>query len=95
MEMLTLIIALSTILWYLIDRFKPLWENLSWGKYITILCAAAGGFGLAFGYDLDLLAACGLVEQASILGTVITGFTLMSGSSAVSEIIGNIRVNKE
>ncbi len=95
MEMLTLIIALSTILWYLIDRFKPLWENFSYGKYITILCAAVGGFGLAFGYNLDLLAACGLVEQASTLGMIITGFTLMSGSSAVSEIIGKIRADKE
>ena len=37
MEMLTLIIAMSAIMWYLIDRFKPLWSELSFGKYITFV----------------------------------------------------------
>ena len=91
MEMLTLIIALSAIMWYLIDKFKALWAGVSWGKYITIAVAAVSGFALAFGFDLDMIYACGLVPDATILGTVLTAFTLMAGSSAVSEIIGKIK----
>lgn len=91
MEMLGLILALSAILWYLIDRFKPLWEEVSWGKYITIALAAIGGFSFAFGFGLDLLFACALVAEPSTLGIIITSLTLMSGSSAVSEIIERIK----
>lgn len=92
--MLTLIIALSAILWYLIDRFKPMWSELKYGNYITVLISAIGGFAFSFGYQLDLLYASGLVEKASILGIIITGLTLMSGSSAVAEVIERIRGKK-
>ena len=39
MELLATIIALSVIMWYLIDRFKPLWETVERSKYITIIVA--------------------------------------------------------
>ena len=57
MDALTLIVALSAVLWYCVDRFKPVWENVSWGKYITMLVAAVGSFGLVFSFNLDLVAA--------------------------------------
>lgn len=89
MDLLTLIIALSAILWYLIERGKTsVWGGLSWGKWITIGCAAIGGFVFAFGFGLDILFACGLVEAPSVLGTILTALTLMSGSSGISEVIG-------
>jgi hypothetical protein len=91
MKMLTLIIGLSMIMWYVIDRFKPLWSELSYGKYITIGLSAVFGFGLAFGFGLDLVNAIGLYGAATPIGTALTGFLLMSGSSAVSEIIGKIK----
>jgi hypothetical protein len=91
MDMLMLIGALSMIMWYLIDRFKALWESLSYAKYITIGCAAIMGFVLAFGYNLDIVVAAGLVEESSVLGIILTGLTLMSGSSAVNEIITKIK----
>lgn len=47
---------------------------------------------LSFGYGLDLMAALGVVADASILGTVLTGLTLMGGSSAVAELIERIKV---
>lgn len=92
MEMLQIIIVVSIIMWYIIDRFKPLWEEKAWGKYVTIGVSAVFAFALAFGYDLDLMAALGVVSEASILGTVLTGLTLMGGSSAVSELIERIKV---
>ena len=91
MDALTLIIALSAVLWYCIDRFKPMWENVSWGKYITILVAAVGSFSLVFSFSLDLVVALGLVAEASIAGKVLTALVLMSGSSAISEIIAKIK----
>lgn len=91
MDALTLIVALSAVLWYCVDRFKPLWENLSWSKYLTMLVAAAGAFGLVFSFNLDLVAAIGLVAEVSIAGKILTGLVLMSGSSAISEIIAKVK----
>lgn len=91
MEMLSLILALSAVLWFLVDRFKPLWEGLSFGKYITLLVAGIGAFALVFSFNLDLILACGLVEATTIAGKIMTGLVLMSGSSAVAEIIERIK----
>jgi hypothetical protein len=91
MDALTLIVALSAVLWYCVDRFKPLWENLSWSKYLTMLVAAVGAFGLVFSFNLDLVAAIGLVAEVSIAGKILTGLVLMSGSSAISEIIAKVK----
>lgn len=91
MEMLTLIVALSAVLWYVIDRAHPLWENLSYGKWITLMVAGIGSFGLVFSFGLDLIFACGLVESVTLAGQILTGFVLMSGSSAISEVIARIK----
>lgn len=91
MEMLTLIIALSAVLWYIIDRAHPLWDALSYGKWITIGLAGVGSFCLVFSFGLDLIYACGLVESMSVAGQILTGFVLMSGSSAISEVIARIK----
>lgn len=91
MDALALIIALSAVLWYCIDRFKPMWESVSWGKYITIAVAALGSFGLVFSFSLDIVAALGLVSEMTIAGNIITALVLMSGSSAISEIISKIK----
>ena len=91
MEMLSLILALSAVLWFLVDRFKPLWEGLSFGKYITLLVAGIGAFALVFSFNLDLILACGLVEATTIAGKIMTGLALMSGSSAVAEIIERVK----
>ena len=91
MEMLSLTLALSAVLWFLVDRFKPLWEGLSFGKYITLLVAGIGAFALVFSFNLDLILACGLVEATTIAGKIMTGLVLMSGSSAVAEIIERVK----
>ena len=91
MEALSLIIALSAVLWYCIDRFKPMWENLSWGKYMTMLVAAVGSFALVFSFNLDIIAAIELVSEITVAGKVLTALVLMSGSSAISEIITKIK----
>ena len=91
MEMLSLILALSAVLWFLVDRFKPLWEGLSFGTYITLLVAGIGAFALVFSFNLDLILACGLVEATTIAGKIMTGLVLMSGSSAVAEIIERVK----
>ena len=92
MDALVLIIALSSVMWYLIERGKAeLWGQLSYSKWITIGVAAIAGFGLTFGFGLDLIAACGLMPETTIIGQIITGFALMSGSSAIAEIIERIK----
>lgn len=91
MEAISIILAFSGIMWYLIDRAKPLWAEVAWGKWVTIGVAAAAGFALAFGFNLDLIYTLGMTASASVGGTIITGFALMAGSSAVSEIIEKIQ----
>ena len=89
--MITLILTMSTVLWYVIDRLKTAWGDLSFGKYITMAVAAAGSFALTFSFKLDLIYALELVENISPAGEVLTALILMSGSSAVSEIITRIK----
>ncbi len=91
MEMLQVIIVVSILMWYIIDRFKPLWEDRRYGKYITIALSSLFAFALSFGYHLDIMAALGVVPDTGILGTVLTALTLMGGSSAVSELIERIK----
>ena len=92
MEVLTIIFALSAILWYLIERGKTeLWGSLSYGKWITIAIAAIGSFALTFGFKLDIINALGLSDTLTIPGQILTGFALMSGSSAVSEILTAVK----
>lgn len=91
MDNLALIIALSAVLWYCIDRFKPMWEKCSFCKYITMAVAAVGAFAIVFSFDLDLIAAVNLVPEMTIAGKVLTALVLMSGSSAISEIVSKIK----
>ncbi len=79
-------------MWYIIDRFKPLWEGRKYGKYITIAVSALFAFALSFGYGLDIMAALDIVAHTGILGTVLTALTLMGGSSAVAEFIEYIKI---
>lgn len=94
MEMLTLIVALSTIMWYIIDRFKELWGSLKYGKYITIGVSAIFAFSLCFGFGLDIIFALGLVGGVSVIGIILTALCLMGGSSAISEIISRVKNGK-
>lgn len=91
MEMLTLIISLSIIMWYIIDRFKEMWEGTKYGKYITMAVSAVFAFAIAFGFGVDIILALGLVQESSTIGTVITALALMSGSSAVSKLLKELK----
>lgn len=91
MEMFEIIVIVSIIMWYIIDKAKALWSEFTYGKYLTIAVAAVLAFFLCFGYRLDLMVALGVVNESSTLGTVLTVLTLMSGSSAVSELMGKLK----
>ena len=92
MDSITLILALSSIIWLIVDRMKPLWADLSWGKYITTTAAAVLGAIGVFGFELDLIHALGVVEEACVGGQLLTVLALMSGSSVISEIINRVKV---
>lgn len=92
MDSLTLILAMSTIMWYLIDNLKEnIWGNFEYSNYITIAVSAVGSFVLCFSYHLDLIYALGLVAELSVLGQVITALVMMGGSALVSEIVEMFR----
>ena len=92
MSSITLILALSAIIWYVIDRVKVIWAGIPYGKYITTTMAGVLGAAAVFGYNLDLIYALGIVGNISIVGKIVTVFAFMCGSSAISEIIARIKV---
>lgn len=92
MDSLTLILAMCTIMWYLIDNLKEnIWGNFEYSNYITIAVSAVGSFVLCFSYHLDMIYALGLVAELSVLGQVITALVMMGGSALVSEIVEMFR----
>ena len=99
MAMITLILMMSVLMWYIIDRFKPLWAGAKYSKYITTAVAAlfAALFAavLCFGLRLDLLAAFAVnAARPWRLGIVLTALVLMSGSSAATEVIAKFKNTK-
>ena len=95
MNSITLIMALSAVIWYVVDRVKVLWEHKTWGKYCTTAMAAILGAAAVFGYNLDLVCAMGMAPEMSVVGQVMTVLSLMCGSSAISEIITRIKVDEK
>lgn len=91
MEMIGLILAMSAIMWYIIDRAKGLWSEVSFGKYITIGLSAVFAFGLTFSFGMDVVFASGLFGTVTPAGQILTGLVLMSGSSAVAEVIERVK----
>ncbi len=92
MSELTIILVLSALVWYCVDRFKPTWSNQPWGKYVTTAVAGALGAAVVFGYNLDLINALGIMPESSIVGQILTVLSIMCGSSAISEIIARIKL---
>ena len=88
MSMITIILALSAIMWYVIDNLKEkIWGGKTYSSYITISVSAVAAFALAFGYGLDVIYALSFAESITVLGKVITALAMMSGSAVVSEIV--------
>ena len=94
MAMLGIIMALSMVIWYLIDRFKPLWENAKGSKFITIGIACVLGIIAVLTFKLDVLVATGIVGDVSVFGQICTVLLYMAGSSAFAEIIERIKGGK-
>ena len=90
-EMLTLLFVLSTIIWFVIDRVKPFWSGLSWGKYVTIAVAAVLGAVVVFTYGIDILVALAVTNQVTIVGEILSTLVIMRGSSALSELLALIK----
>lgn len=87
---MTQILSFSLIIWILIDRFKPMWEESQYRSYITSAVALFLGGAVAIVYKLDMVVALGLSEEQTILGIILTAFSLMGGSSCIAEIMERV-----
>ena len=88
MSMIAIILALASMMWYIIDNLKDkLWAGKPYSSYITIAVSALGSFALVFGYGLDIIHALGFVPNVTVIGEVITALAMMAGSAVVSEIV--------
>ena len=95
MDSLMIIVALSAVIWYVVDRIKEVWTSLSWGKWLTVALSAILSAACVFCFNMDLITALGLTEASSIMGQILTVLVLMSGSSGVSEVIQRVRGEKK
>ena len=92
MNMIMIIVALSAILWYVIDNLKEkIWGGAKYSSYVTIAVATLGSFALVFGYGLDIIFALNIVDHITVIGKIITALAMMSGSAVVSEIVELLR----
>ena len=88
MSMITIILALSAIMWYVIDNLKEkIWGGKEYSSYVTIAVSAIAAFALSFGYGLDIIYALSFSDAVTILDKVITALAMMSGSAVVSELV--------
>ena len=88
MSMIAIILALASMMWYIIDNLKDkIWAGKPYSSYITIAVSALGSFALVFGYGLDIVHALGFVPNVTVIGEVITALAMMAGSAVVSEIV--------
>ena len=94
MDTLLIILAFSAIVWYIIDRAKPLYEHLSFSKWITIGLAVVLSAACVFCFGIDLIAALTLTSEVTILGQILTVLIFVTGSSGISEVIAMIK-NKQ
>ncbi len=87
MTTLMILLSISFLEWYVIDKFKTFWSSLECRSYITMALSIILSLFLVFSLGLDILVALGLMEIVSIAGQLMTVLVLSSGSSAVAEII--------
>lgn len=91
MGTISVICALSFVIWYIVDRFKPIWDGRAYSKYITIGIAGILGLVAVLTFNLDILQATGLVPDVSAFGMACTVLLYMAGSSAIAEVIERIK----
>lgn len=94
-QMMTLLLVLSTIIWFVIDRVKPIWADLSWGKYITVAVSAILGALVICTYGIDILVALAVTNEVTAVGEILSILIIMSGSSALSELLELIKSKTE
>lgn len=89
LEMLAVLLIVSTVIWYVTDKFKVIWEASPYSRYFTMLFVAILGAAAVLTLGLDILVIMGAATVVSVIGQILTVLVLMTGSSAVAEVTGN------
>lgn len=93
-ESLVLVIMLATLVTFLTDRVKAIIPIAKVaGVELAPIWAAVIGLAVAFTTKLDLLASLDLPSNPAV-GMIITGLVISGGSTAVHELIANLRENR-
>ena len=87
MGSISFIACFSMVIWFIIDRFKKLWSEWKYGKWVTLAVSCALSAACAFVFNLDILYVLEVTKEISILGQIVTVLTFMSGASGVSELV--------
>jgi len=92
--MLGILIACSTVVWYVVDRLNVVFDwksKLSWGNWLSTIIVAALATIAAATYQLDLFVACEICADVTFFGCLMSVLVIAGGSSCLAEIIKKIK----
>jgi len=91
--MIGIILAVSTVIWFVVDRFKQIfpWQDLSYGNWITTGIVAILATIAVCTFQLDIFVSCEIVDTCTVFGMIMTVLLIAGGSSCIAEIIKKIK----
>lgn len=95
MNTLQFILVVSTILWLLIDWLKPIWEKVSFSRYVSMMVALIGAIALVVTFKLDLLVALNVAEETTLIGEIFAALSITAGSGLINEILKAVGIKFE
>lgn len=95
MNTLQFILVVSTILWLLIDWLKPIWEKVSFSRYVSMAIAFIGAVALVMTFKLDLFVALNIAEETTLIGEIFAALSITAGSGLINEILKAVGIKFE
>jgi len=92
--MLGILLACSTVVWFVVDRLNTVFDwksKLSWGNWLSTIIVAALATIAVVTYQLDLFVSCDITETVTFFGCLMSVLVIAGGSSCIAEVIKKIK----
>lgn len=89
--MITQLLICSTVIWFIVGKFKWLWSGRKYSKDITPIVAGILATGCVFTYGLDIMETLGVSTMTTLVGQLLTILIIMTGSSGIETVISAVK----
>jgi len=89
-EMISKVGVLTTVVYGLVEVFKPIWDPTKRVDLGDKVSAAVLGVGICLLGGLDIFPVVGLPLAVPYVGSVLTGFLVVGGGKALHDVLGLI-----